>query len=176
VQQALTKAGAVERFLPPEKAEKVRKTFMVPMQVLDNSPAGLEAQAAATDPEECVKYVLKPNRDGGGHNVYRSDIPKFLASKPKEAWVQYILMRLIEPPPTTGTLMLPEDLYHGAVISELGVLATCIWERKDEDLDVKMNEAAGWTFKTKPATVDEMAVVKGYGCFDCPLLIDDTNG
>jgi len=35
-----------------------------------------------------------------------------------------------------------------------------------------MKEVAGWTFKTKPVSVDEMSVVKGYGCFDCPLLVD----
>jgi glutathione synthase len=30
----------------------------------------------------------------------------------------------------------------------------------------------GWTFKTKFADVDEMSVVKGYGHFDTPRLMD----
>jgi hypothetical protein len=34
------------------------------------------------------------------------------------------------------------------------------------------NRLAGWSFKTKAAGVDEMSVVKGYGCFDCPRLVD----
>jgi glutathione synthase len=41
-----------------------------------------------------------------------------------------------------------------------------------DGIDVKLNETGGWTFKTKPEQVDEMAVVKGYGCFDCPLLTE----
>jgi hypothetical protein len=29
-----------------------------------------------------------------------------------------------------------------------------------------------FSFKTKDASVDEMSVVKGYGCFDSPMLVD----
>jgi glutathione synthase len=116
VQEALTRPGAVERFLPADAAKKIRGTFMLPMQVLDTSPEGLEARKTALDPQACLDYVLKPNRDGGGHNVYRSDIPQFLRTKPEADWVQYILMRLIQPPSTTGTLMMPEELYTGVSI------------------------------------------------------------
>lgn len=34
-----------------------------------------------------------------------------------------------------------------------------------------INSEAGWSLKTKPANVDEMSVVKGYGCFDSPYLV-----
>ena len=172
VQQALSQPGALERFVSVEKAEKLRRTFMW-MQVLDSSPEGLEARKIALDPGKVVDYVLKPNLDGGGHNVYRGAIPAFLSSKPEETWHKYIIMRLIEPPPTTGTLMMPQDLYHGEIVSELGVWGTCLWERGEGgEVEFVENEAAGWTFKSKPAEVDEMSVVKGYGCFDCPLLTD----
>ncbi|KAK3714307.1 hypothetical protein LTR37_007893 [Vermiconidia calcicola] len=174
VQQALIQEGAVERFLPPDEAAKVRKTFM-PMQILDTQAAGLEARKTALDPERAVNYILKPNLEGGGHNVYRSDIAEFLKLRPQEEWHKYVLMRLIEPPPSTGTIVMPEALYHGAVVSELGILGTCLWQRRSGaggELEIKHNEVVGWTFKTKPAGVDEMSVVKGYGVFDCPLLVD----
>ena len=172
VQQALSQPGALERFISVEKAERLRKTFM-PMQILDNSADGLEARKKALDPEKVVNYVLKPNLDGGGHNIYRDAIPAHLSTKPEESWHKYIIMRLIEPPPTTGTLMMPQDLYHGEVVSELGVWGTCLWERGEGgNVEFVENEVAGWTFKSKPAEVDEMSVVKGYGCFDCPLLTD----
>lgn len=177
VQQALSAPGALQRFLlEHDKCEALRKTFM-PMQILDVSVEGLKAREIAQDPEQAQNYVLKPNRDGGGHNIYRSDIPPFLADIPAESWRNYVLMRLIEPPPTTGVLMMPEELYVGDVVSELGILGTCLWRRSTDDADggtkveVIRNEAAGWTFKTKPVDVDEMSVVKGYGCFDCPLLV-----
>ena len=172
VQQALTQPGAVERFLPLEKAESIRKTFM-PIKVLDSSLAGLEVRKIALDPKQAANYVLKPNLEGGGHNIYRTDIPDFLSTKLPEEWHRYVLMRLIEPPATTGTIMMPSDLYHGRVVSELGILGTCLWERKEAGtVELLRNEVPGWTYKTKPEDVDEMSVVKGYGCFDCPLLME----
>lgn len=176
VQQALSMPGVLERFLPSENCASLRKTFM-PMQVLDASLHGLEARKIAQDPERAKNYVLKPNRDGGGHNIHRSDIPTFLAQKSVESWPNYVLMRLIEPPPTTGALMTFEELYVGEVISELGILGTCLWRRSTGGnectrVELMRNEVAGWTFKTKPQDTDEMSVVKGYGCFDCPLLTD----
>jgi len=173
VQRALTEPGAVERFLPAEAAERVRRTFM-PMLPLDTSAAGLAARNIATDPVQAEHYVLKPNLEGGGNNVYRDDIPGFLATIPEDQWHKYILMRLIEPPADTmGVLMTPQELYQGPVVSELGILGTCIWRRNGSAIEVLKNEVAGWTFKTKPSDIDEMSVVKGYGCFDCPRLVED---
>lgn len=177
VQQALTQAGALERLLSRSnyagRVEDIRGTFM-PMYALDTSAAGLESRKIATDPTQAVDYVLKPNLEGGGNNVYRADIPTFLASIPEEQWHKFVLMRLIEPPKETqGLLMTGEELYEGPVVSELGILGTVMWKRKsDGETEVLRNEAAGWTFKTKPRDVDEMSVVKGYGCFDCPRLVD----
>nr|POE79464.1 hypothetical protein CFP56_07529 [Quercus suber] len=82
-------------------------------------------------------------------------------------------MRAICPPEdVSGTLMTPEGLYTGPVISELGVLGGCIWRHRGDDNapHVLQNKAIGWTFKSKPFHVDEMSVVKGFGCFDCPIL------
>jgi len=173
VQQALTQPDVVERFLPLESVATVRQTF-VPMLPLDASPAGLSARKIAMDPKQAVNYVLKPNLEGGGNNVYRSDIPSFLATVPPEHWHKFILMRLIDTPShTQGSLMLPGELYRGPVVSELGILGACIWRKKgtrEGRLEVLKNDVAGWTFKTKPRDVDEMSVVKGHGCFDCPLL------
>jgi glutathione synthase len=103
----------------------------MPMQVLDSSPQGLEARKSAQDALQVVDYVLKPNRDGGGHNIYRADIPAFLSTKSVETWHNFILMQLIEPPKTTGTVMTLEELYIGDVISELGILGTCLWRRSN---------------------------------------------
>lgn len=179
VQQALTAPGAVERFLPLDAAARVRETFMH-MQPLDDTPAGREAQKLATDPATARHYVLKPNLEGGGHNIYREDMCSFLAKLPATKRSDHVLMRAIEPPAQDGLLMLTDDVYRGPVISELGVIGTCIWKRTNSEhgegsVDVVSNETAGWTFKTKPVGVNEMNVVKGNGCFDCPDLTGDVS-
>ena len=174
VQQALTTPGAVERFLSPEKAKQVRSTFM-PMQILDASPEGLKARAIVADREKLKDYILKPNLEGGGNNVYGEEIAEFMKSVPEREWQKYILMEKIQAPYEEGVLMMVDGIYQGSVVSELGVLGTCLWERGggEKGVEVMLNETAGWTFKTKPADADEMSVVKGYGCFDSPELVGD---
>ena len=191
VQKALAQDGALDRFLRSEDGQMqratVQRTFM-PMHVLDRSPEGLQARKLALNPETVVQYVLKPNMDGGGNNVFGEDIPIFLADTPESEWHRFVLMRLIaQPEGTRGTLMTEDGIYEGSVVSELGILGFATWRCRlpgatggignpasvgggAAEVDILENKAAGWTFKTKPRGVDEMSVVKGYGCFDCPSL------
>lgn len=169
IQQALARPGALAHFGLQRGEEAMCSTFME-MHILDNSSRGLEARAIATDPSKAMDYVLKSNGDGGGHNVYRKDIPPFLAKVAETHWCMYTLMKIIVAPKTTGVLMLPHDVYCGQVVSELGMLGTCIWRKHKAEVMVLRNECAGWTLKTKPANVDGMMVVKGVGAMDCPAL------
>lgn len=68
----------------------------------------------------------------------------------------------------------PQCREGGPTVSELGVFGVCLWRKSEGGLnEIVRNQEAGWSFKTKPDYVDEMSVVKGYGCFDSPLLVDD---
>lgn len=182
VQQALTVPGELERFLSPQDAAVVERVFMA-MFPLDESAEGLHAREIAQDLAKSMGYVLKPSLEGGGHNVYRDAIPRFLANVPKEKWRDYVLMEMITPPEIRNTLISWPRRYDGPVVSELGIFGTILWRKQGLDgkektvdapsadtLDVVSNVQAGWSFKTKSQDVDEMSVVKGYGCFDSPLL------
>lgn len=169
MQAALAKEGAVERFLSHQDVSRVRNTFMR-MQPLDGSEASHRLRREAMSPSDGAAYVVKPNLEGGGHNVYGEDVREILALLERETSGAYTVMRMIEPPETTGLLETPEQHYQGAVVSELGVLGTCLWRRSNDRVEIISNKTAGWTFKTKPRGVMEMNVVKGNGCFDCPLL------
>lgn len=172
VQHALASPDALQRFLPAQQAARLQKTFMS-MHTLDEESAdGREARRWALDPEMTKSYVLKPNLEGGGHSVFGEDIPEYLRSIPESEWSRFTLMKMIEPPETMGLLMMPADIYQGPVVSELGILGTCICQREGKEVTMIENRAAGFTFKTKPAEELEMSVVKGYGCFDCPRLSD----
>ena len=144
----------------------------MPMSFLDSSPAGLAARIIALDETAAVDWVLKPNLEGGGHNVFGSAIPPYLRSIPESSWEDHILMRLIiSPAATLGSLMIAgeDGIYEGPVVSELGILGTCMWRNTGAIL---RNDVAGWTFKTKILGVEEMSVVKGFGAFDCPELVE----
>lgn len=171
VQCALTSPGALEHFISPAKAALVRPTF-VSMYPLDGSEAGFRARRLATDPELSRDYILKPSLEGGGHNIFGEDIPDFLASVPESKWGAYILMERIRSPSVSNVLLSSAGLDSGGVVSELGVFGTCLWRKGTEGRHCEMllNSVGGWSFKTKHEDVNEMSVVKGYGCFDTPLL------
>ena len=187
IQQALTNPGAVERFLPAEEAARVRATFM-PIYPLDETPQGLIGREIALDASKAINYVLKPSLEGGSHNVYRGDIPAYLAKVPKTEWHKYILMEMIQSPQVSNVLLSSAGMHKGPVISELGVFGFCMWDSRQyqpdpaarDDGDVAPSPPVMlhnhgtdcWSFKTKNRAVDEMSVVKGYGCFDSPMLYD----
>jgi glutathione synthase len=190
VQQALSSPGVLERFmLSPKKtgdADKLRATFM-PLFPLDkNSDQGKQGRALATNKMSAKHYVLKPSLEGGGHNIYGEAIPAFLKSIPEANWENYVLMRMIDSPPLQGLIATPKGLWNGSVISELGILGTCLWRNTKmnskaesaeimKECEVLGNNYAGFTFKTKPHHVQEMSVVKGYGSFDTPYLVDESS-
>ena len=94
---------------------------------MDNDVHGNEAfEAALKNPE---RYVLKPQREGGGNNVYGQDIVPFLKNlKNDQERNAYILMDRISPPVTTNYLIRPgqPEPQLVKVISELGIFGYVI--------------------------------------------------
>ena len=137
------------------------------MYPFDTSEQGLHARYLAfSNPES---YVLKPQREGGGNNVYRSSIPKFLKSLPNEShYNSYILMELIQPPLLTNSIIREGKVVTGGVVGELGVFGTILWDSEGRVLE---NEEAGWLLRTKGKDVDEGGVAAGFGSVDSVCLV-----
>ncbi|KAH8673853.1 hypothetical protein BX600DRAFT_218664 [Xylariales sp. PMI_506] len=139
---------------------------------LDTSPAGLHARKLALDPEACQRYVLKPQREGGGNNIYRSAIPPFLRSIPEAHWGAYILMELITPPPVSNTILRNGTLEQGGVICELGIYGTCLWDQTERQAKgILHNENAGYLLRTKGDKSEEGGVAAGFGSMDSVALV-----
>jgi glutathione synthetase len=172
VQQKLTAPGILEHFLSPDQCTEIRATF-APLYPLDSSELGLHARALAKDPVTAGKYILKPNLEGGSHNIHGEDIPEFLQTIAEEELSSFVLMEYIDSPTNEGILMSSEGMYQGPTISELGILGVCLWRCDGDGVEMVENREVGWTFKSKPEGMEEMSVVKGYGFFDSPFLTDD---
>ncbi|KAF2841548.1 glutathione synthetase-like protein [Patellaria atrata CBS 101060] len=177
IQQVLATPNSphLSRFLPDDAvASRVLKTF-APIYPLDESQAGLEARKLATDPETASRYVLKPQREGGGNNVYRKAIPDFLKSQPESHWPAYILMEMIEPPALHNAILRNGEVQKGGVIGELGVYGVCIWRHGDGKLEkgeILENFEAGYLLRTKGDQSEEGGVAAGFGAMDSCCLID----
>ncbi|KAK9896700.1 glutathione synthase [Cystobasidium minutum MCA 4210] len=156
VQQVLTEPGVLERFIADDEyrleKDELVTTFMK-LYPMDESPLGKEAlKLAYSHPE---RFVLKPQREGGGNNIYKQDIPAFLdklekedqeklkqsaahgnkkmhkVSKEPKSREAYILMELIEPPAKCRNAMVRANEAKpriGDVVSELGIYGVCLYE------------------------------------------------
>ncbi|PMD36678.1 glutathione synthetase-like protein [Hyaloscypha variabilis F] len=152
----------------PKEIEELEKTF-TNIYPLDDSPSGLSARKLATDPSDCKGYVLKPQREGGGNNTYRTAIPTFLKSLPETHWKSYILMEIITPPPVHNIILRNGVLEQGGVICELGVYGTCLWDQGTGE--VLYNEEAGYLLRTKGDKSEEGGVAAGFGSMDSCRLV-----
>ncbi|KAH9811714.1 Eukaryotic glutathione synthase [Teratosphaeria destructans] len=157
----------------PAQSEQVLKTF-APIYPLDQSEAGQEARKLATSSETAAKYVLKPQREGGGNNVYRKNIPGFLKGLPESHWPAHILMEMIEPPAQQNVIYRNGELQKGGVICELGVYGVCLWKNGSNNAEraVKENFEAGYLLRTKGDSSEEGGVAAGFGCVDSVCLVD----
>ncbi|KAJ2629380.1 Glutathione synthetase [Coemansia sp. RSA 1290] len=125
IQQVLAQPGVVERFIADsEVAARVRECF-VGLYPLDSSSEGQAAFSMAI--ENPSRFVLKPQREGGGYNSYGEDIPKLLNSMSSEERRGYILMDLIRAPEFSSVLLRNGELVAADVVSELGIYG--IWVR-----------------------------------------------
>ena len=177
VQQVLATPHSphLARFLPDEAtAAAVRETF-APIYPMDTSAAGLEARRLAQDPETATRYVLKPQREGGGNNVYRGAIPGFLKGEPEALWPAHILMEMIEPPALTNSIFRNGEVQKGGVIGELGVYGVCLWKAKTDGKGLGVvyeNHQAGYLLRTKGDQSEEGGVAAGFGAVDSCCLVD----
>lgn len=194
VQQVLSEEGEVERFigrgstssasdavLDTAHCSALRQTF-TSLYPLDDSPLGREALRLANEQSE--RFVLKPQREGGGNNIYRADIPPFLAELAKQdegkpadsprSREGYILMDLIRPPPLSNA-MLPAGqgrIVEGGIISELGIYGVALFRtRKEGGAEILVNKQVGHLLRTKAQDVSEGGVATGYSVLDSPLLV-----
>lgn len=176
VQQVLATPHSphLKRFLSDDsESSRVLATF-APIYPLDESEAGKEARKLAQDPASAMRYVLKPQREGGGNNIYRKSIPQFLEKLPESHWPAYILMEMIEPPPLRNAILRNGEIQKGGVIGELGVYGVCLW-RHDLDAaregEVLENWEAGYLLRTKGDQSEEGGVAAGFGAVDSCCLV-----
>ncbi|BGP50025.1 Glutathione synthetase [Rhodotorula kratochvilovae] len=187
VQQVLASPSELSRFVPSPDARAQLEASFTGLYPLDDSPAGRDALRRARDEPE--GYVLKPQREGGGNNIYRGDIPPFLAALEAEDAAKgaeeprgregYILMSLIEPPRGVKQVLVKAGEAQGAwaeVVSELGVYGVVLLREDVEgsrggEPEVLVNETVGHLLRTKASSSDEGGVAVGFSVIDSPLLV-----
>ncbi|KDN51431.1 glutathione synthase [Tilletiaria anomala UBC 951] len=200
VQQVLSEEGILERFLlqpsgsgtqkwKPEDVEALRASWTELYPLDPRSELGKKGyDLAMRDPH---RFVLKPQREGGGNNIYKQDIPSALKAmidrdaKRGESYAVperegYILMSLIQPPNGLGNLLMKAGAGADAsaalapdVVSELGIYGTCLFAqgKQADTIEVLKSRSGGHLLRTKGRESDEGGVAVGFSVIDSPYLV-----
>ncbi|KAI9184910.1 hypothetical protein LWI28_002380 [Acer negundo] len=163
IQQELAKPNVLERFLDSkEDIAKVRKCF-AGLWSLDDSEI---VNHAIEKPE---LYVMKPQREGGGNNIYGEDVRETLLRLRKEGSEEnaaYILMQMIFPSVSPTFLMRDGICHKDHAISELGIYGAYLRNKEK----VIMNEQCGYLMRTKVSSSKEGGVAAGFAVLDSIYL------
>ncbi|GAB2228926.1 hypothetical protein Droror1_Dr00023060 [Drosera rotundifolia] len=142
IQQELAKPGVLERFVDDKNdVEKLRKCF-TGLWSLDNSDVVAHAI------EKPDLYVMKPQREGGGNNIYGDDVRETLLRLSKEQSEEvaaYILMQRIFPIVFPAFLIRDGMCHKDHALSELGVYGAYLRNK----VNVIANEQCGYLMRTK---------------------------
>jgi len=169
VQQELARPGQVEKFLGDKVQIEAVKEIFTGLYSLDHDEIGDSNLARAIASPQ--SYVLKPQREGGGNNVYGDDIKPFLEKiRDSEERNAYILMDRIHPPVTTNYMVRPgAEPALVDVISELGIFGYVLGDQEK----IITNKQVGHMLRTKLSHVDEGGVSAGLGALDSLYLVDE---
>lgn len=163
IQQELAKPNVLERFLEnKDDIAKVQACF-AGLWSLDNSEI---VEKAIQQPE---LFVMKPQREGGGNNIYGDDVRESLLRLQKEGSEEdaaYILMQRIFPTVSPTFLMREGVCHKDQAISELGIYSSYLRNKEK----VILNSQSGYLMRTKVSSSNEGGVAAGFAVLDSIYL------
>ena len=165
IQQVLVGSGVLSQFVPESVGEQLKAYFAM-MFGLEEEVEGRTAREFLA--ENAEQYVLKPQREGGGNNVYGAEIRDFLTSLPTNEDRAWIAMKRIEAETTESLLVVQEQAQYHQCISELGIFGLL----RAQSGDLRINMPVGHLVRTKASNVNEGGVVAGYACLNSLISTD----
>lgn len=163
VQQVLSDPKVLGRYLDAGSARSLLDTFAGiygPEEPVAARGGPLPAWRAAI--EEPGRFVLKPQREGGGNNFYDEDIPRVLAASTVRERAGYVVMERIRPL-THDTVLVREGAARPATcVSEIGRFGVLLAERDT----VAINQDVGYLVRTREQHLREGGVSAGFGHLD----------
>ena len=168
VQQELAKQEVLDRYAATKEDASLMQQLFAGLWGLDDLENDEEAvkavENAISRPDD---YVLKPQREGGGNNIYGQEVREYLESGTDLS--SYILMQRIRPPLNTSIMVRKGKAIETDTLSELGIYGTYLRHGSS----VLFNHEVGHLVRTKASTSDEGGVAAGFAVLDSPYLLEN---
>eukprot|EP01132_Coremiostelium_polycephalum_P008574 gene8574-10547_t len=165
IQQDICRPGVLERFIEDKEiSERMRRSF-----------TGLYSLSKLDIDQDIVKraianpngFVMKPQREGGGNNIYNSGVRHALETMSPDELSSYILMDKIEARPFKTHIVRDRELIEIEALYELGIFGLYISTDKNS---IHLNEPGGLLLRTKTSSSDEGGVAAGFAVIDSIIL------
>ncbi|GMF43075.1 unnamed protein product [Phytophthora fragariaefolia] len=166
VQQVLAQPDVLRRFMSEDEA-KLLETSFAGLYGLEKDSATIDdvKKMAIANPRS---YVLKPQREGGGNNLYGDEVASAIQKMSPAELESYILMERIFPKENPAVLVRNSLTSSGPTISELGMFITSLFDGEGKEI---VNKHAGHLLRTKLSGTDEGGVATGFSVVSSPLLV-----
>jgi len=171
IQFVLTKKGVLEKYLSAQECETVRKCFagLWSLDIADYETEDDLSELIATTKENPDGFVLKPQREGGGHNFYGEDVHQKLSTMSNEERQGYLLMQRVHPTVEKNILVRGGKSIECDCISEFGIYSIFLGDGSKEIA----NETVGHLVRTKSIGCDEGGVATGYAVLDSLTIVSE---
>lgn len=173
IQGLLTSPEVLGRYLPPAEAEAVASTFVAMPHPFDEiswrGQRGRARDLALANPEE---WVLKPQREGGGNNLYGADMVRRLHELRPEEGPAFILMEYIRPAPFHSVRLVEDEAVEGPCLTEFGVYGAFLMEPGGVESPL-LDEDLGYLLRTKDEGSREGLVIGGFAALDALAVEGD---
>ncbi len=160
IQQVLSREEVLGRFCEAEEARALSGTFAGlydPEEPVAMAEGALPAWRAALEFPQ--RFVLKPQREGGGNNLFDEEMTALLRTSDAAERAAYILMERIAPEPRRSLMVSEGTLRDGDSVSEIGRFGVLLADGETEHL----NRDVGYLVRTKAADSREGGVSAGFG-------------
>lgn len=175
-QQVINDEKSLEKFVAPQAAKRLSQVFSSFWPLGFDEKGNQALNMALRKPQN---LVLKPQREGGGHNIYKEAIVPFLTGiKDSPTRNQYILMEYIDSPTAANWILLhdqsdetfslkrPEHL-----VSELGIYGSVLAGTSG----METNNSSGYLVRSKKLGVNEGGVLSGYAALSSLYLLNESD-
>uniref|UniRef100_A0A0V0J8S9 Glutathione synthetase n=3 Tax=Schistocephalus solidus TaxID=70667 RepID=A0A0V0J8S9_SCHSO len=175
VQTALAQPNVLKRFFGDEKdrIDNLTSTFAHQSFLSTDFEFASKSEIDAIV-SDCMQnpsnYVLKPQREGGGNNIFGDAICAKLRNilgKPEAN--TFILMQRLQPPLVENCVVglnYPPPIRR-SMVCELGIYGVLL----SNGDDIIENYSSGHLLRSKFFGVDEGGVAAGFACLDTPYLV-----
>lgn len=164
IQQVLDLPGQVEQFVNESDAAAIRSTFARQYSLV---PAEGGEDAARLGIDRPDDFVMKPQREGGGHNLFGETLKTALQTMSIDERAGYVLMERIHPVVVNNFLVRNGGVSKVDVVSELGTYGVHIVNGED----IFDSYAAGSLLRSKPVAENDGGIAAGLAVLDSPYLV-----